>query len=445
MDEAGLSPDVAPTSPSNQKEWSSNTKATLSEAGATMRDLLKQLEVQEQNAVKEAELRLMSPKLQTAQNRSMQVRLGIGVPPRTAVNVAPGLVKKVHHNVGQTGDVSSRIDSRLQMLRDSTLRVEHAQRAKWAALKVCEWRLELRSKRPQQELFRDHLQAALEKEQNALQEARLQLTEMVKTQKQAAAVLEEVKVKMWTLRDRLNREGVAPPAKGSPVKSAPPADGGESPSPEGTPPPTQLPETQEQLIKRASKAMDAAVQLSRNAEAEVLRTTQTCADANAQVTASFKRRVVETEQLKRKLEDQIIEIDNAIAAGETSLNRIRARREAVGQSVADTPISQDCEATLALLEKLRAIRRGLEEDLRCKLASLKVDESCRRIPPHMTPAHSKPVSRDFNKIMRSMTMTSSLSSPNLTAMLESSDGATTSPVNARPPSPAGGSSSLKAA
>merc|ERR1711953_820992 len=75
----------------------------------------------------------------------------------------------------------------------------------------------------------------------------------------------------------------------------------------------------------------------------------------------------------------------------------------------DVVLKKETETTAGLLNRLMEARKGLEEELRCKLSSYKIDDQCRRIPPHMTPAHPNPSTRDFGKLV----LNASMSAPSL--------------------------------
>merc|ERR1712012_1191282 len=60
------------------------------------------------------------------------------------------------------------LDDALSQVGTAYCSVKHCRGQKWPQLRVCEWRLEIRSRRPVGELFKDHLQDALEKEKAGL-------------------------------------------------------------------------------------------------------------------------------------------------------------------------------------------------------------------------------------------------------------------------------------
>lgn len=71
------------------------------------------------------------------------------------------------------------VDSAIQQVSKAVHKLRLERQNKWAGLKVCEWRIELRRRRPPQELFTDHLQDALDNEVKALEGSRTILAEKI--------------------------------------------------------------------------------------------------------------------------------------------------------------------------------------------------------------------------------------------------------------------------
>eukprot|EP00928_Gymnodinium_smaydae_P037268 TRINITY_DN258_c1_g1_i1.p1 TRINITY_DN258_c1_g1~~TRINITY_DN258_c1_g1_i1.p1 ORF type:complete len:658 (+),score=161.50 TRINITY_DN258_c1_g1_i1:78-1976(+) len=596
--ELGITLPPPKPSPANADAWKTATKSTLSEVGSLTRDLLKQLD--DHSAVESKHPFPLSPLTLRSQNRSMQVRCGLGEKCRTTINIGPRVYKTRDHNMGMCSEQMSSFDNRTVHLKDCLIATEHSQKAKWAALKVCEWRLELRARRPPQELFRDNVQEALEKEKDILVKSRQELQGLAKELKNAVVDVGACRLLLFRHHDKLSRDGVLsekppmvtlPPAKPAP---APAAEGGaEDPGPalpewigvgqkleyvnkasngmtmdvqvekveekkktvlvtfekdkkvtkrvpfseidasgDGT---LRLPRTsdqmvgsatlatQQQLLQKAGALDQSVAALAKRAEAKLNEINTKCTDASTSTMANFNKRAIYTSELKRKVEEQLALTENAITAAEKKISRCKnadkaaseeatvprsktpktpktpmdktllpadageaaptspaaapaaaevpaspaspaspaAPAAAEGEAVAATSsepsseVRKSLEATEAKLAKLREAKALLEEDLRCKLASVKIDDQCRRVPPHMTPAHPQRVAPDFNKLVLSM------SCPDLAALMRpsrsmpSSPASPTSPSMSRtlklPPSPsksgspAGSSSALRAA
>lgn len=80
-----------------------------------------------------------------------------------------------------------------------------------------------------------------------------------------------------------------------------------------------------------------------------------------------------------------------------------------------------------MLDKLRASRKELQEDLRCKVASEKVDCGCRLMTSSRTPVHKRGKTQvtDFSRLI----LSHSLSAPDL-GVLMGEGGSTISPFSA---------------
>lgn len=410
--------------PQSQEQWRSFTCTALDEVGNLTRDLLKQMDAH--SAVESANPLALSRKVKLNQNRSMQVRLGLGTPARSCVNIGPKNARNHRMNLDVCSDALQSFVSRTVQLRDALLRLEHAQRGKWSALKVCEWRMELRSKRPEPEMFKDIVQEALEKEQQALAESREALGVLATELKQVLTDYEVCRARLSKHNYGLSRDGLLSPL---PALISSPKAGEEA-------------ETQEQVLKKAEALFQKAVSLDTKAEATLKTADARCLEANSQVMSGFTKRATHTAALKRNAEEKLQLACAAIESAEKqvfrtkSFSKIHATPGVRSDGQEETVALKSVETTEAKLALLREAKVALEEELRCKLASIKIDEQCRKLPPHMTPAHPKPAARDFHRLLMSM------SSPDLAAGM-SGDLSPSGIVRQR--SALGSSSPLKAA
>lgn len=482
------------------------------------------------------------------------MRLGIGDPVKTSQNLGPRKVIKVHTDASRWQQAIDSLDGRIQQVKDSLLSTEHSHRLKWPVLKTCEWRLELRAKRPAQELFRDTVQTALENEKKVLQEARQALIEITARLRSGPGGMGELsELRRRFCRDpTLHGEVHAPPqARAAPSGPSSLAAGGD-PLAEVTqllPPmpssPTGCMEfmSKEQMMKQVISSGAKAIHLAKEADGIVVKVEDKCSEAHAQVLAAFAKRGKQTGEMRMNLEEQLAETNNTIDKAERAIFGLRSnvkgiadtirrlqaeqaaassalvqlvehQKKLLGQlaqakelpkSMQDAPSSaptgtqlaqqseavkgtaqkniqealksrdkgelqaaiEDAEraqlnpreyaeaqrvlreetvkaelaenkaaiaqkeralaqgaksietsqasggqttaavlekiaATEAMLEKMRETRHAVEEDLRCKLASYKIDDTCRRMAPHVTPAHKKPVHTDFGRLVRNM-------------------------------------------
>jgi len=268
----------------------------------------------------------------------------------------------------------------------------------------------MRSTLPRQEQFKDNLQKALQSEKEILMKARKDAEEVIAELKRLRAELDGMRAKMSRRFADISKPGGIPLEGGQP------------------------PEPTDALIKRCEEMNVKALPIITTNEEKIRQLEQDVTTANLKTSGALSKRAHETHNLKTQLEDEMIELDSAITAAQTSLKsaKIRFGDNDMG------PLKEKVDATAAMLAKMTAARQGLEDELRCKIMAFKVDDQCRRIVPQSVPVHKTAPPRNFSKLMCSM------SSPDL------GRGAMSAPVSpagedGSPGSPAGASKSLKAA
>jgi hypothetical protein len=171
------------------------------------------------------------------------------------------------------------------------------------------------------------------------------------------------------------------------------------------------------LLHKAVMMEEDAMRLCNESDAVMLHTKRECQRAMTQAQTSIARRADETDDLKRKLEGRMREIDDAIAQTEMSLGRtkkklesheaplrtldkqfeMRGKRssregirdpvheemeghlETVKKSVRQLKTKQ--ENTMQLLGQMKESRSDLTEDYRNKLLSLKIEDACLKVTP----------------------------------------------------------------
>jgi hypothetical protein len=132
--------------------------------------------------------------------------------------------------------------------------------------------------------------------------------------------------------------------------------------------------------------------------------------ATMAVERSLAKRCTELSNLKKDLEFQIKDTSAGIADGEKGLDKFCRRA-----NLSDKAQAAKLEGALKLLEGLKATKIELQENLRCKIEALNIDNSCRRITPQVaaetqtrpasTPALKRPASapciHDFSNAVAS--------------------------------------------
>lgn len=444
--------------PESQDKWKLVTDAVLNDARSLTSEMWKQLE--EQESVEGSHPAPLSP----TTGRSM--KQGGGKPRFLDSNsnlapVGPRAVISLHGSLDKCRRCKEDISRVMEEVKSCHIRAQHAQRAKWSGIKVCDWRLELRAKRPPSEQFSDHLQQALEKESQTLHAARLQMAEQAaltaKMQENMESVVHSVnrrlsesllpskalcKHKHWGLFNETSgsspsaataatavEAALAEGATAAPEELADVGEGAVAAAAPGSSATSKADirlETEEEVLARAAQLQREAAKLTKQVDKAISKSEQECEAAMRAVAQSLAKRTVETREIRSKLEGQLDEISRAITAAETSLFKAKTRFH----TSTDGTVSGKTASTEVLLEKLKEAKSSLEEELRCKIAAHKIDEQCSRLPRHMTPSHKKAVTVDYGKLVVS------LSEPSLLSV----DPATGRSLRSTPNSPSGPSS-----
>lgn len=367
--------------------------------------------------------------------------------------VPPGPKHKsdLDHNLGLTRFAMFQVDNAMQKSQQIIIHVGHEQQKKWAPLKVCEWRLALRGRRPARELFKDSVSQALEDEEKALLESRVKLVEI---QKEGKAILEDCEANKARLvrivrcmvcygqskvsaTDIIGKDGdpaspsspsTAPPEEGAP----PPAEGEEAPPPSPTKKRPNVPSDAAGLLRRAPVLLESVLQYVKKCDDACKFQKAKCVAANLTVLAAFKKRWGENAVLKKSLEAQIAQMNEAIVTAEKALVGMKKRIE----FFKEVEFQPKYDNAQVILNKLKESKEFLEDDFHHKIVAMKIDESCRKITPERASGED-PMTRPVAAMLegpshRKKKMNNSASSPSMDNTM-------------RPGSPAGVSSPLKAA
>lgn len=384
-------------------------------------------------------------KLQEAKQLSHEVRGQLvqnsmsRLPRKFRENVQTGFVTKM----GGSSDLAKALQDRLYSVENTIrtvgqnlLSLQRARQAKWAPLGVCEKRLELREGRPLQELLTDYLQEALESEHKCLESSRQELADFISATKDMLATLGATKEDLMQdmhnkrLSRRIDRTCYLDGGRRTPDSDrlvlptlAEVHHYGSPPSPKGAEPGTG-PANDEKwntdtraLLARAIRTEEDAIHLCNANDAAMLRTKHAAANADAHSTAMLARRIKEYEDMKRRLDDQVVETEAMMCSAERSLLKTRQRlhthqdqlhilskqfalregrahpehiRDGVHEKLEDhlggikasaKALSEQVDGTQELLDRLTATRHKLMEDLRCKTIALRIDDACLKTQP----------------------------------------------------------------
>jgi chromosome segregation ATPase len=399
--------------PSDQAQWASNTMDHLKHAQMLVRQAHQHSRDNEKNIL-------------GAKTRHHKQSGSVHSVLKKKISMTTDLIKALE-------DRHESVEDTIRQVGECLFQLQRAHRSKWATLNVCERRLELRDTRPIQELVRDHTQDALEHERQTLIESRQELTDHIQSCKEM--LLELDKTKHEVIEDlghkrhaqRIDRSCLSPNKHDivhsdrvvlphlsdvSAYNLSTDHDRGDG----GLHEVSRQVDTKT-LIQRAVKMEEDAMKLCNESDAVMLHTKRECQRAAQQAQTSLTRRAEETDDLKRKLEAQMREMDEAIAMTEVSLGKTKKKlefhemplktldkqfnlrnRRTDREDIRD-PVQDELEAQLeqvkksvktlatkfqttkSLLDHLKESRQHLTEDYRSKLLALKIEDACLKVTP----------------------------------------------------------------
>jgi len=275
---------------------------------------------------------------------------------------------KVHQEfIGLAMKCMKEIEYAIVQVEGAQGRLTAERYARFAETKVCENRLQLRAKRPPQELFRDEVQRQLEKQVENLNTAR---QDLLKQEQEAKRYVLELKQKFETLaKDIGNRRfamriDLGTIAAGEELDLHVTEDISDKRS--------------KQIEARAYEVAAAGLVLSAYS-VELVKSIKTkSAEIDKQVMLSLKLHTKELAVMKSSLARKVIESETAIDKAGTQLRHMEER---VKQG--DPAMAELVSTMKALLRDLNATRSKTIEDVRSKTAALDIDNSCRKVTPAM--------------------------------------------------------------
>lgn len=261
-------------------------------------------------------------------------------------------------------------------------KLHHERYKQYAALQVCQRRLELRELNPP-ELAQDSLQEALEIEQVTLNRARkdfqAQEVEVKQVVDDMAAVRVELSAdaahrRLAVTEDRAVLVNIAMAGAVAPGARACAAAGAEVD-----------PETKEcslrnsrLLCQKSQQLEEIAAQVRGRSRAVIIRVRDECTQAVNRVEKRLTKRVEDTMTVTKQLIGQGKEVDYTIIAAERSLN---ANKKFIDKK--DRNQGATFNAGENFLDQLKRSRRELSHDLRQKTILLNTSEACRKVTPQV--------------------------------------------------------------
>mmetsp|Transcript_122183 Transcript_122183/g.317510 ORF Transcript_122183/g.317510 Transcript_122183/m.317510 type:complete len:477 (-) Transcript_122183:69-1499(-) len=460
---------MAAEQPESHSQWAASTQANMTRARSLARDVLDRLRQHE--AADAANKKALED---SAKREKERVRAKVQSKVKANNQVISGSQKQMKE-----------IEEAMVQAEGVHSRLTHERYARFACLKVCERRLELRQGRPARELFHDATQDALERERQVLNNAR---KELLQAQGEARRTLDELKA----IRSDLSRETGSrrlamhhdlatmrstlvpvPMMSSSPSSSsAAPAHGCMGLSTSASAPSLVAGAEQheapsstfgsanpQQQIQRSVLLVESVYALKRRSEHMIVKIREESRAATKRVAEALAKRTKELSDMKKQFEAHLADVEHTHAKAERALAVEEAR---VDPTAEDATQQERLEILRSAVRDLASSKENLTEDLRNKIAALDIDNSCRRCTPQMAcepkklqPSASSP-SLNFRATNGLMSMTAanksfytpSMASSSHMELADADSAASTATPAPRTHAKAGtfgGSSSLKAA
>jgi len=255
----------------------------------------------------------------------------------------------------------------------------------------CEQRIELRERRPPSEIYKDSVQDSLENELKVVTEARTMLQKAAKEANNKKADLETVLVylgkdmaktrnppatiqKSFSL-PQIGKEPAgksAQPESNSAPSTTKASKLAESQSfvPSHDDPVLQAMKTDELLREAANREEKAALVVKIGAEV-LAKVNQSCIEAGQRVSFCLEKKCVEIGYLKKELHEQLKDTHVTLAETEKVLNKLKRTHPQLDSNL------KKIETLEKAVESLLLSKAKLEDNYRCKTASLNVEQSCK--------------------------------------------------------------------
>lgn len=265
-------------------------------------------------------------------------------------------------------------------------KLQHERYARFAALQVCDRRLELRQQRPEEEQIKDAAQEALESEQKTLTLVRQQLFELEEQARNLLKELSGIRARLTAdaasrrFAVELDRAAIISISTGSGATSAPVHGQDLLESGDNTL------DTKE-LHKNAVDLEESVELLCQKTESKITNSRQEARRTSTKVEIALMHNTRNLTDLGKELKYQVKEVDYTILQAERSLWRSKKK---VGAN--DKVAQSKFNSTTDLLGDLRQTRSDLQHDIASKTVSLMVDENCRKVTPQVAASRRRPAS-----------------------------------------------------
>mmetsp|Transcript_11014 Transcript_11014/g.26484 ORF Transcript_11014/g.26484 Transcript_11014/m.26484 type:complete len:432 (-) Transcript_11014:119-1414(-) len=361
--------------PENRDAWMAKYEANLARAKFLTSDVQRKLRVNEASDAMNKEMKESGQKREKEQ-----------------------LKRKVRGRVREHTEVINEAQRSIKDIEDAITQVEgcqtrlvHMRYARFADLKVCEKRLELRKRRPGPENFRDAVEEALERERGVLERARQDLLALEAEAHQFLTDLQAMRAELSrdTGARRLQVESELAHmrrATGASV-SLPEVDKKNNQTHQVIKLLTE--EEAKSLKQRSIDVIRKAKELPDKVDVTVGRVRQESEQCTRRSARQLGMKTRELGEFKKTLEESIRAVDGTLTQAKLALSKEEGRLETVMGEKALQQTQERVNDLTAMVQELQDSHRGLVEELRCKVGALDIDNSCRRVTPQVAAEPSK--------------------------------------------------------
>lgn len=264
--------------------------------------------------------------------------------------------------------------------------LSHECKSRYGQLQLCEQRIELREKRPPSEIYKDNVQEALENEQKVVTDARAMLQKTAKECSQSRGDLEmtllylgkdmaKTRTPPATLQKSVSLPQIVKSPQESPAGVASTTKSLKQVESASFMPSTEDPVLQamktDELIKCAISREERAALVVRIGTEVLSKVSQGCDEASQRVSFCLEKKTAEVAYIKKELHEQVKDTNLTLAETDKVFMRLKRTHPQTDSNL------QKIVAVEALVKNLEASKQKLEDNYRCKTASLNVDQSCK--------------------------------------------------------------------
>jgi len=349
-----LATTVQVRAPKNAAQWHSSTQANMFRVENLTAKVFEQ--VGNNSAMEQAAKKAVQEHARREREKQ-RVKVNAGV--------------KAHQEfIGKTFKCLKEIEYAIVQIEGAQGRLVSERYARFASVKVCEHRMELRAKRPQPELFRDEVQRILEKEAEQLDAAR---KEILQQEADCKRILSELRRDWDDLAKDIGNRRLAMRYDSSTVNEGEDVDLYVS---------EEISDSKsDDIVVHALHLFEQALELNDFSVVLVKRIKVASEAIAKRVSLCLTFHTKDLSSMKSVLAKKIVEAEGAIDKAGVQLRHMEQRVEQGDQKMADV-----VKQMKNMLRELQASRQKTIEDLRCKTAALDIDNSCRKVTPQVASA-----------------------------------------------------------